>query len=169
MAWTQERAGSYRVLFRFQGKEHAFTLGRVPADEAANKAAHVDYLLMRLKQRLIELPAGVDIVSFVEQDGKAAQAAKTANRRVSATLGTLRDRFVATHSGAHESKSLYTTGIHFKHLVSTLGEEFPLSELTHAALQRHIERRAKLGVSPVRVSTIIEDDLVTIIDGAFRA
>jgi hypothetical protein len=149
MAWTQERAGSFRVLFRFQGKEHAFTLGRVSPDEAANKVAHVDYLLMRLKQRLVELPAGVDIVSFVEQDGKAVLAVKTANRRVTATLGTLRERYIDTHDGVLEKKTtLYTTGIHFKHLVTTLGEEFPLSELTHAALQRHVERRAEKKISP---------------------
>ena len=28
MAWTQERAGRFRVLFRFQGKQHAFNLER---------------------------------------------------------------------------------------------------------------------------------------------
>ncbi len=70
MAWTQERAGSFRILFRFQGKQYAFTLGRVPQAEAEAKAAHVNYLLMRLKQRLVELPPGADVVSFVEQDGK---------------------------------------------------------------------------------------------------
>jgi len=46
---------------------------------------------------------------------------------------------------------LYTASIHFKHLATTLGETFPLSELTHAALQRHIDRRAKQGIAPVTI------------------
>src|SRR5262245_49346701 len=100
MAWIQERAGSFRVLFRFQGKQFAFTLGRVPASEADAKAAHVDYLLMRLKQRLIELPPGTDIVSFLEQDGKTEVAEKAARHREAANLGTLRERYLATHAGA---------------------------------------------------------------------
>ena len=99
MAWTQERAGKFRVLFRFRGKQHAFNLGKVTPDEAAKKAANVDYLLMRLKQGLVELPPETDIVSFVEHDGQEPLAEKEATSRVTASLGTLRDQFVATHSG----------------------------------------------------------------------
>src|SRR4051794_26391591 len=151
MAWTQERAGRFRVLFRFQGKQYAFNLGQVAPDEAAKKASHVDYLLMRLKEGLVELPPEMDIVSFVEHDGQEPLAVKAATRRVTASLGTLRDQFVATHSGTHEAKTLDTTKIHFKHLGATLGETFPLAELTHATLQRHIERRAAAGIKPVTI------------------
>lgn len=52
MSGIQFRHGGYRVSFRYQGKRHIFTLGEVPKDEAENKARQVDYLLMRLKQRL---------------------------------------------------------------------------------------------------------------------
>jgi hypothetical protein len=69
MASLQERNGSFRILFFHQGKLHAFTLGKVQHDEAENKAWQVDYLLMRLKQKLLVLPEGTDIVSFVEHDG----------------------------------------------------------------------------------------------------
>ena len=58
MASLQERNGSYRVLFCHHGKLHAFTIGKVERDEAENKARQVDYLLMRLKQRLLVLPEG---------------------------------------------------------------------------------------------------------------
>jgi len=70
MASLQERNGSYRVLFSHHGKLHTFTIGKVEKDEAENKARQVDYLLMRLKQRLIVLPEGTDIVTFIEHDGK---------------------------------------------------------------------------------------------------
>ena len=36
MAGLQERNGSYRIIFRYQGKQHAFTLdGRLPSEELA--------------------------------------------------------------------------------------------------------------------------------------
>ena len=70
MASLQERNGSYRVLFCHHGKLHTFTIGKVAKDEAENKARQVDYLLMRLKQQLIVLPDGTDIVTFIEHDGK---------------------------------------------------------------------------------------------------
>ncbi len=70
MAGLQERGGSYRVFFRFHGKQQTFPLGKVSKQEAEAKAAQVDYLLLRLKQRLIDLPPGVDIADFLQHDGK---------------------------------------------------------------------------------------------------
>ena len=45
-------------------------LGKVSAEEATSEAAQVAYLSMRLKQRLLERPPGIDIVEFVQFDGK---------------------------------------------------------------------------------------------------
>ena len=77
MASLQERNGSYRVLFSHHGKLHTFTIGKVEKDEAEHKARQVDYLLMRLKQRLIVLPEGTDIVTFVEHDGNLTNLGPT--------------------------------------------------------------------------------------------
>ncbi len=70
MASLQQRAGTYRVIFRFHGKQHFVMIGKVSLQEAEAKSAQVEYLLMRLKQGLIELPPGIDIVEFVQHDGK---------------------------------------------------------------------------------------------------
>ena len=69
MAAVQCRHGSYRVVFRFEGKQHSFTLGEVSSAEAQTKAAQVDYLLMRLQQRLAIVPPGTGIVDYVRLDG----------------------------------------------------------------------------------------------------
>src|SRR5687768_10454802 len=115
MASLQERGGSYRILFSWRSKLHAFTIGKVSRAEAEAKAKHVDYLLMRLKQRLIQLPAGTDIVAFVQFDGTAPENPTTlpeAPRRV-VTLTHLKDRYHATlGNGAVEANSLYTIRIH---------------------------------------------------------
>src|SRR5262249_10913236 len=48
--------------------------------------------------------------------------------------------------GGRGNSTQKTTGIHFKHLVGTLGERFPLADLTQADLLRHVNRRAGLGI-----------------------
>ena len=152
MASLQERTGTYRVIFRYHGKQHFVMIGKVSPQEAEAKAAQVDYLLMRLKQGLIELPAGVGIVEFVQHDGKPpASATPVSASRKALALALLRDRFLATRATGREKSTLYTAGIHFKHLIATLGERFPLEGLSQTDLQRHIERRAGLDISPVTI------------------
>jgi hypothetical protein len=65
------RSGSYHVHFRYHGKQRTLTLGKVSKEEAEAKSAQVDYLLMRLKQRLVDLPPSIDVVEFVQFDGKS--------------------------------------------------------------------------------------------------
>lgn len=158
MASLQQRNGSYRVIFRHRGKQHFVPIGKVSAEEAGAKAAQVEYLLLRLEQRLIELPPGVDIAEFVRFDGKAPDRGGDSGPPVAkdATLATLRDRYLTTHAGAHEKTTLRTAGTHFKHLLATLGEKFPLADLATADLQRHIERRAGQGIAPVTIKKEIE-------------
>jgi integrase len=152
MASLQERAGSYRVLFCYHGKLHSFTIGKVSADEAANKARQVDYLLMRLKQRLLVLPEGIDIVTFIEHDGKPPEAGPSlpeAPRR-SVTLGILRDRYLVTMAnGTVESNSLDTCRLHLSHFCRLLGDGLPLGEVNLAGLQGYVNKRAKEKIAPV--------------------
>lgn len=143
MASLQERNGSFRVMFSYRGKLHTFTFGKVPRVEAAQ----VDYLLMRIKQKLVADPDGVGVVSFVEHDGNptASAANPTAGHapRKAATLGTLRDRYLDTHAnGTLEPDSLVTCRIHLAHLCRVLGEGLVLAELTTADLQGYVNRRA---------------------------
>ena len=96
MASLQERNGSYRILFCHHGKLHAFTIGKVEKGEAENKSRQVDYLLMRLKQKLIALPEGTDIVTFIQHDGNPPDAGPTLPNapRQTVTLGHLKDRYL---------------------------------------------------------------------------
>ena len=152
MASLQQRSGTYRVIFRFHGKQHFVMIGKVSPEEAEAKAAQVEYLLMRLKQGLIELPPGIDIAEFVQHDGKPpAPATPVSASRKTLTLATLRDRYLATRARGREKNTLYTDRIHFNHMVATLGEKFPLEGLGQADLQRHVERRASLDISPVTI------------------
>ena len=154
MASLQERNGSYRVQFLHHGKLYGFTLGKVERDEAENKARQVEYLLMRLKQRLIALPDGTDIVTFVEHDGHPPIAGPTLpdSPRQVVTLGQLKDRYLSTYAnGTIEANSLDTCKLHLNHFVRALGEGFPIGDLSLAKAQEYVSNRAKAKISPVTI------------------
>src|SRR5438552_4177435 len=119
---------------------YTFTVGPVSKDEAEAKANIVDYLLLRIRQGFVSLPPGMDIDTFMECDGKPPDD-DTASASEAITLGTLRDRYLKVHEGSLEKTTTDGIKLHFKHLVATLGERFPLQELSLAALQSHADRR----------------------------
>ena len=73
MATLQERNGSFRILFLHHGKRHTFTLGRVPQEIAEAKVSKVDEILALLRGGYITVPPAVDIVAFMELDGKVPE------------------------------------------------------------------------------------------------
>jgi integrase len=165
MAALQNRNGSYRVLFEYRRKQHAFTIGRVSEAEARAKAAQVDYLLLRLKQRLIELPPGLGIVEFLRADGKPPLAKDSHSAApVRVTLGSLRDRYLETHgNGTLEERTLDGIRLHFKHLTAALGEAFPIRDLALADLQAYVDARAKAkGVRGRLSPATIRKEIVTL-------
>jgi integrase len=109
---------------------------------------------MRLKQRLLVLPEGTDIVSFVQHDGNPPAIGPTLPHapRQAITLGTLRDRYLATHgNGTIEANSLDTCKLHLAHFCRVFGDAFPLHELSLAKLQEYVNRRAKEKISPITI------------------
>jgi integrase len=154
MASLQERNGSYRILFMHHGKLHTFTIGKVEKAEAENKARQVDYLLMRLKQRLLVLPDDTDIVSFIQHDGDPPDTGPTiaASPRQAVTLGHLRERYLATHAnGTIEANSLDACRLHLGHFCCVLGDTCPVGQLSLSKLQEYVNTRVKAKVSPVTI------------------
>ncbi|MDX2036810.1 MAG: site-specific integrase [Isosphaeraceae bacterium] len=118
---------------------------------------------MRIEQGLLLIPVGVDIVAFMRNGGKAP-AEDVPIERTELTLGHLRDRRLATHgNGSLEKSSLDGIRLHFKHLVGTLGERYPIRKLSLADLQRHVDRRAKAKGIHGRLSpATIKKEIVTL-------
>jgi hypothetical protein len=130
MASLQQKGNGWYCQFLHHGKRHTFAVGSVSPEEAKAKAAQVDYLLLRLKQRLIELPPGVGIVEFVQHDGKPPTvSSRPEGEAKTLTLVTFRDRYLDTHRDSLESRTIDGIGLHFKHLLGALGERFPIREL----------------------------------------
>ena len=141
MASLQLRSGSWRVIFRYRGLQHFVTIGEVEEIEAQGVKARYEYLLRLLKQRLLTMPPGMDIVTFLRHDGKPPDTTRESSPP-DITFAQLRDGYLKTiGNGSVEKNTLYTSKIHLAHLADTLGERFPIVTLAHADLQRHVTRR----------------------------
>jgi integrase len=142
MASLQLRNGSWRVIFRYRGSQHFVTIGEVDQTEAQGVKARHEYHLRLLKQRLLTLSPGMDIVTFLRHDGKPPETT-TESDAPAMTFAQFRDDYLKTiGNGAVENNTLYTSKIHLAHLAGTIGERFPITSLVHADLQRHVTRRS---------------------------
>lgn len=120
-----QQADRFYCQFVFHGKRQCFSLGKVDPQEAEAKSAQADYLIMRLKQGLLQIPPGMDIVSFLQFDGKPPEQAAP---RDAVTLKFLRDEYLKVHTSSLETTNTHGMGPHFKHLAGTLGEGFPVAD-----------------------------------------
>jgi hypothetical protein len=97
----------------------------VTEQEAKAKASYVEYVLMRLKQRLIDLPPGIDIVEFVQHDGKQPNRhPDLSDGSKGLTLRDFRDQYLSTHWESLEDRTVDGIELHFKHLCLALIRAF---------------------------------------------
>jgi hypothetical protein len=149
MAAVQKRNGSFRVLFRYLGKQYTFTLGSVTRAEADTKAGQVDYLLLRIKQGFVQLPAGISITEFIEKDGQIKSPENAVAAPEPITLAQLKERYLETHgNGAKEASSFKTKAMHPGHICRPLGDGFLAQNLALADLQRHVNERCQATCIP---------------------
>jgi integrase len=154
MGWVERRGKKFRLSFRYGGVIYRHSLGVESQKEADESLALVERNLRLLEQGILDLPPAVNLPLFLLSSGKLS--AKPEIRAV-LTLGRLVDLYLGAHQGARESNTLVTARIHANHLKRTLGEDFPIQNLTTADLQSHIERRKKLkgrGGRPLAAHTI---------------
>ena len=144
MASLQRRGQAYACIFCWHGRRRWFMIGRVIDQEVRAKTSTLLYMLIFIKQRLIELPPGVDIVEFVQHDGKPpARQSEHPTPSGTLTLVGLRGRCLLTHRGSLEDRTVAGLELHFKHLCRVLGEGFPVREWKLADLQGYVDRRAR--------------------------
>jgi integrase len=163
MATIQNRNDHFRLLFVYHGKRFTLPLGKVPQKVAAAKAAKVDEVLALLKSGYLNVPSDLDIVTFLQHDGKPPAAA-TPHRPKRLTLSEARDRYLQTHrNGTLEASTISGMELHFKHLLKTLGSGFALHDLGLADLQKHADRRAAMRFGGKLISSAtIRKELVTL-------
>lgn len=97
MATLQRRNGSYRLIFQFEGKQQTLTVVEVTLIEARQWKAKAENLLMRVRQRMLEVPAGCSIKDFILHEGKPPVLPYLTKARNS-TLDQLREAYVKAFS-----------------------------------------------------------------------
>jgi integrase len=165
VASFQKKGNAYFCQFYWLGKRHTFALGDVTEDEADRRARNVGHRINLLKQGDLTLPPGMDIVTFVKTGGATPVAPPPLAVRGATTLGKLRDAYLEAHSiDALEETTLGGIRTHFRHLVKTYGEAYPVTSLTLADLQKHVDRRSRAkGLRASRLSpATIRKELVSL-------
>jgi integrase len=143
MATLQERNGSFRILFCYQGKRLTSTLGKVAREEAEGTLGQFELLLLRIKQNLIQVPADDDIADFLLRGGKAPEP-NALPILDPINFRRFKERYLEAHGdGAMEHNSLGTAEMHLNHFEKTLGDRFHMQTLTLADLQRHVTERSR--------------------------
>jgi integrase len=140
VASIQKKGESWYCQFAYENRRHTYTIGKVNEDEAQAVRGKFEYLLLRVKQGLLAVPAGVDICEFLQFDGKPPDDKPVTIRR-ELTLGELRDRYLDTHCRSLKANRVVTIELHFRHVVACLKETFPVAGLTLSDLQRYVTGR----------------------------
>jgi len=145
MASLLLKGDSYYCQFYYLGRRFTVTIGEVPRDEAEDFAGAVGQLLRHIKQKLIQVPAGIPITDFVISGGQVTPVEKAvAATTKPASFADFRQKYLDTHrNGSMEQSSFKTTEMHLRHFERTFGEHFEVRTLTLADLQRHVSERAK--------------------------
>ncbi len=141
MASIHQRGQGWYGQFLFRQQRHTMALGKISEGDATQWRLRSEQILQKLKQGWIEVPDGMTITEFIEQDAKPKAKIK---ERKNTTFAQLREQYIETYSnGAMEANSLYTCTMHLKSIEKTLGGRFLLSELSMVSLQQHIDKRQK--------------------------
>jgi len=140
----QHTDGTWRIRFRFGGKQFYRSLETSSEKEAGELKATVDRTLRHLNEGVLSLPPDAspeDVWIFLRTGGKLSKRFSIAGGK---TLGNVvKAYFDALPPGAKEDSSLVTERIHANHLERILRKSTSIREIGAAELQAYVNRRAK--------------------------
>jgi integrase len=149
MAALQERNGSWRVIFWYGKRQHAFTIGEVDAADAAVYKASTEELVRLLKRNMVTLPTGCPIEQFMFFRGKPpGNAEPDAAKPATLTLTQLRKAYVSSQTNKLEDTTLAGIRLHFDHLTRILKEERLIPTLSRGDLQGYVNKRSEEWIDP---------------------
>ena len=109
MASLQNRSGSWRIHFKFNGKQLTFTVGEACEIEAQAVKGKVEYLLLRLKQRLIHaVPSDNRSIEFLQNDGQLPDEILTNSlpEKKPLTLAALGKEYLALYTSVLDPRTV---------------------------------------------------------------
>ena len=142
MAWLQaDPSGNYHISFRFGGQKFKRSLKTKSEQNATARRVRLEETIRLVESGRIDVPAEVDIASFLLSDGKNPK--RRAVPRLVRLGDLMRDFFDAVPDGSLEDTTINGMQIHRRHLVKHLGERFPVQRLAVDDLQRYVNTRSR--------------------------
>jgi|SRR6185312_4316051 len=149
MASIESRNGSKRIVFRYEGPKHHFTVGDVSNADAAVFKSSTEELLRLLKRKLVSIPAGCSIEDFMFHRGNPPEyVAPATNGQIDLTLTALKDAYFRSQQKKLEQTTLDGITLHFNHLTRILGAGRMIPALTRPDLQCYVDKRSEEWIDP---------------------
>ena len=153
MASLERRGQNYRIIFRFGSRKFHCSLKTADLREAEGCLGRLEENLRLLERGRLQLPADVDLPTFLLSDGRLA--AKPQLPAGDATLAEIERQYIGVHShGALEANTLQTVAIHLQHFRRALGDNLPVCRLQQTNLQAYLTDRCGPGGRPVAAVTL---------------
>ena len=112
MAGVVKKGDSFYCTFRFAGKRHYFTVGKVTEAQARAKATEVDETLDLIERGRLEVPAEIALIEFVAAGGRIPV---TSVRPETIGATEVFEKYLLVHSnGTIEENSLSTAKTHLQ-------------------------------------------------------
>jgi hypothetical protein len=141
MATLERRNGTYRVVFRFQGRKCSKSLRTGTERSATAALARLEDNLHRIELGTLEVPPESDLATFLLSDGRKVE--KPAKGTTRWTLGKMLDAYLNAIDGSVEQNTMYTTKIHASHLKRILRPQTRLEAFGAAESQQYVDRRSR--------------------------
>jgi hypothetical protein len=78
MAFLERRGRRFRIIFRHGGRRYSHTLKNTSESIAQGLKGGIEKTLMLLDQKVLKLPEGVDLLTFIESNGQVEPSAAAA-------------------------------------------------------------------------------------------
>jgi integrase len=145
VAAIQARNGTYRILFRYEGKQYTYPVGQVSELDAKLALTKVENWLGRIKARLVTPPPADRILEFIQHDGVLPDRCQ-APVKAALTLAALRDDYLQLHTSVLDPRTVADMRGHWKHLARLLGGNTQAETLGLSTLQKYVMDRVGEGV-----------------------
>jgi integrase len=154
MASLENRTGYWSIAFRFGGKKYNRSLATRDRRAAEQLKKTVENTIWRVEQGVLELPENADVISFFLSGGRNHLAAKAPE---TVSLGGLVEQYKESVAANLERTTLYTLGVHTRHLLRILGGRLDARTLALGNLDSYVQARRKQKTNkgtPVSPNTI---------------
>jgi integrase len=145
MASIHETVAGYAIHWRYAGRQFKQTAGTDSRSKAEAVAGRVDETIRALTEGWLKLPNEADYATvkrFIFTRGETTEPEKIAEPKSVLSLSALFAMYRESLPSNEES-TLYTEGIHERHLCRIMGAEKPVGEIVFADVQTYADARKK--------------------------